>query len=187
MSITLKSFLKGFDDLQNTDDKNNYVVSHVNNVYIPYEQKTQVCLAIADTCFWNLEKDSSGNEVKVFHVDSVAKYMVTCVSVIDLYTDIHRDKKSGGDMLSDFNELNKRGIIDMVIQNIDKREIKEFNMVLEFVCQDVYTNEYENHAFIGKQVVRFADIVGNIISSIMGDVDMDQLKSFLVANGLASE
>jgi len=174
--MNINEFIKEIDKIIDVDEKKEYVKSHVLFDYVPFEKKMTVAQAIVDACFW--KTDEANENIKELHVDSVGKYMVTCMSIFDVYTDIDRGKESEN-MLDCFNELNRRGVFDYLVEVMDQRELKEFNMVLDLVCQDVFTNEYENHAFISKQINRFATLVGNVILPMFKDVDIDQLRDLL--------
>ena len=96
------------------------------------------------------------------------------MSMVELYTDIERSKVKGS-MLDDFNALNGSGVLDLIVQNVDDRELKEFNMVLQLVYDDLMTNEYELHSFIGKQTERFGELLGAILLPVLSQLDLDKV------------
>lgn len=175
MSIKLNTFMTLYNAKKTNEEKLDLVRKYINNIYIPYEKKADVAKAIIDNSYYRDEIDLNGKSHRVFHIDSVAKYMLTCMAIVDLYTTIERSK-GDGKMLEDFNLLNECGVLDFVIQNIDDRELKEFNMLLQMTSDDVMTNEYENHAFISKQLDRFGDIFRTILPQIISQLDLDQVK-----------
>ena len=181
MKIT--AFMTAYKFRKSEEEKENMVREHIKNEYVPYEKKADVAKAITDTCYWKTVKDDDGNEHRELYVDSVAKYMLTCMAVLDLYTDIER-QKGDGKMLSDFNTLNEAGIFDTILQNVNQRELREFNMVLQETCNDVLTNEYENHAYISKQVNRFGKLIGEILSPIISQLDLNQINDIVQRNEL---
>jgi len=61
--------------------------------------------AIVGASYYRKEKTSDGKERLVFHVDSVAKYMLTCMSIIKLFTTIECSSNEGK-TLDEFNLLN---------------------------------------------------------------------------------
>ena len=176
--MKLTAFLTAYIFRKSDDEKNNMVKQHIKNEYVPYEKKVSVADAIVRNSYWQKEKDEKGNEYEKLHVNSSAKYMMTCMAVVDLYTDIER-QKNDGKMLDDFNALNSLGILDKIISNIDSRELKEFNMVIQMACDDVIANEFENHAFISKQVNRFGKLIGTTLLPIVSQLDLDQIKNIL--------
>lgn len=160
------------------EEKEKFIKQHLVDTYIPYEQKADVAKAIAEASYWRTEKDLDGKENKVLHIDSIAKYMLTCMSIVDLFTDIER-QTNDGKMLEDFNTLNGSGIMDFIIQNVNQRELKEFNMILQLTCEDIISNEFENHAFISKQVDRFGKLIGFVIAPALEKIDVDKIKEVI--------
>lgn len=150
------------------------ITDHIKTDYVPYEKKADVAKAIIDTCCWRAEKLPDGTEVKNFHVDSIGKHMLFCMSLIDLYTDIERGKEEGK-MLEDFNKLNECGIFDIIISALNKNEIKEYNMVIQMTYDDLITNEYELHAFVSSQVNRFGTLIGSVLGPVLENVDVDKI------------
>ena len=169
--MKLDIFIKLFDQKAKNGQGEDYLKERIKNVYIPFEKKADVAKAILDASYWRTRDDES----KELHIDSVAKYMLSCVSLIDLYTDIERSKKENS-MLDDFNKLNERGIFDMVIGMIDKRELKEFNMVLQMTADDLMTNEYEGHAFVRNQVERFGNLIGAVLGPVLKEIDLEKIQ-----------
>lgn len=178
MGIKLTAFMTAYKFKKNDEEKLNMVKEHIKNEYIPYEKKADIAKAIADASYWRKVEDSNGNEYSELHVDSVAKYMLTCISMFDLYTDIERSK-SKGNMLDDFNILNENGIFDILIQNMDERELKEFNMILDMTCDDVVFNEYENHAYITKQINKIGKVVNDVLSPIISQLDIGKIENII--------
>lgn len=176
MSMKITSFMTQYKFKKTEEEKENMVKSHIKNEYVPFEKKADVAKAIVDASFYKDEVGADGSVRKVFHIDSVAKHMLMCMAVIDLYTDIDRSK-GNGKMLEDFNVLNGSGILDLVLQNINPRELKEFNMVLQMVCDDVMSNEYEPHAFITKQVERFGELISVIMLPLIDKIDLNEIKN----------
>ena len=117
MSIKLTAFVVAYRNKKTPEEKENMLKEHIINKYVPYEKKVTIAKAISDNCYWKTENDINGNEYKVLHVDSAAKYMMSCMTVVDLYTDIQRQRLDGN-ILEDFNSLNELGIIDLIIKNI---------------------------------------------------------------------
>lgn len=160
------------------DEKLQMVQEHIINQYVPFEKKADIAKAIVNSSYWREEEDGNGGKRKVLHIDSVANYMLKCMAIIDLYTDIER-QKGDGKMLDDFNILNSSGILDMLIQNINQRELKEFNMVLQMTQDDVIANEFENHAFISQQIERFGKLIGTALSPVISQLDIGQIEKVI--------
>ena len=181
--MKLTAFMAILNTRKSDEDKETLIKEHIKNEYIPYEQKAYVAKKIVDSCYYKIEKDGD-LERHIMHIDSVAKYMLTCMSIIDLFTDIERTKKDGK-MLEEFNVLNSSGVFDILVKNINQRELKEFNMVLQMTCDDVMANEYEPHAYIRNQVERFGQLVGFILQPFIQQLDVDKIQNVvnMINNG----
>ena len=129
MSTKLTAFITAYKFRKTDEEKMAFLKEHIKSDYVPFEKKADIAKAIVQASYYVKEKDINGNEVQKFRADSIAKYMLTCMSLLDLYTDIERNKNEGK-MLEDFNVLNEYGIFDVLIQNIQPRELKEFNMII---------------------------------------------------------
>ncbi len=175
--MKLTAFMAILNTRKSEEDKETLIKEHIKSEYIPYEQKADVAKRIVNSCYYKKEKDGD-LERHIMHIDSVAKYMLTCMSIIDLFTDIERSKKSGS-MLDEFNALNSAGVFDMLVKNINQIELKEFNMVLQMTCDDVMTNEYELHSFISNQVERFGKLIGITISPILEQLDVSKIQNMI--------
>ena len=180
-SIKLSTFMALYNAKKSEDGKIELIKQFIKNEYVPYEKKVSMANRIADIAYWQTETNADGSEIRYIHVDSTAKYMMTCMAMIDLFTNIER-QKADGKMLEDFNLLNGSGAFDLILQNINQRELKEFNMILQLVCDDLITNEYENHAYISKQVNRFGKLIGASIAPILENLDMEQLINMIKDN-----
>ena len=178
MSIKLNTFITMYKIRKTDEEKLEFIKEHIKSDYIPFEKKADVAKAIIQASYYVNEKDINDNDIKKFHVDSVAKYMLTCMSIIDLYTDIERNKNEGK-MLEDFNVLNEYGIFDVLIQNIQPRELKEFNMIIQMTADDLLTNEYEMHSFIRNQVERFGTLISTAVKPFIDQFDENTIKDLL--------
>ena len=178
MSKKMNAFLVEYKTKKTVEEKEECVKKYMKNEYVPYDKKADVANAIADTSYHRIETDKDGNERKVFHADSIARYMLMCMAMVDLYTTIER-QKIGGNMLDDFNAMNSNGALDLILKNIDPSEIKEFKMVIQMACDDLMTNEYENHAFISKQVERFGELIGTVIAPFLSQLDTSKIEEIM--------
>ena len=175
--MKLTTFITILNTKKHDEDKEQFIKEHIKYEYIPYEQKADMAKRIVDVCYFKKENNDDLEEYTM-HIDSVAKYMITCMSIIDLFTDIERTKKDGK-MLEEFNVLNSSGVFDILIKNINQRELKEFNMVLQMTCDDVMTNEYEPHAFVNNQVKRIGNLIGSILVPIVKQMDIEKIQDLI--------
>ena len=170
MSTKLTAFITAFKFRKTQEEKESFVREHIKNEYVPYEKKQAVAEAIVKASYWAKDGDR-----EYLHINSAAKYMLTCLSMVDLYTDIERNR-GNSKALEDFNTLNSYGVFDIIIKFADPKEIKEFDMVLQMACDDLIANEYENHAFIRNQVERFGKLISATLTPILEGLDLDKIK-----------
>ena len=178
MAIKFREFIREYTNKETYEEKETFVLDHIHREYVPYEKKVTMAQAIADNSYWEEETMPDGTSIKILHVDSTAKYMMTGIAIVRLFTDI--EMQSGeGTMLDDYNELNKTGVMNIIVQNIPDYDLREFKMILEMVCNDVVTNEYENHAYITKQIYRFGNLIGTALAPVIGNLDGDKIEELI--------
>lgn len=180
MKIT--PFITIYKTKEKRGDARDFIKEHLKTEYVPYETKADVAKAIIDSSYYRKVKDANKREYTEFHIDSVAKYMLSRMAIIDLFTNIER-QKTDGKMLEDFNKLNELGLIDEIIECINPREIQQFEMILQMTAEDAITNEYEPHAFIKNQVERFGNLVGATLGPILQELDIDKIKETITQAG----
>lgn len=176
--MKLMSFMTLYKVKKTDEEKLDLIRSHIKNEYVPYEKKADIAQAIVRSSYWHKEKLYDESEHDVLHVDSVARYMLTCMAAVELYTDFELPK-GDGKMLENFNILNGSGVLDKILSLINERELKEFNMVINMTCEDLMTNEYENHAFISKQVERFGELLSVVLSPVLSSLDLNQVQQII--------
>lgn len=172
--ISVKEFIKKYEALKSEELKNDYVNSIVKNNYVPYENKVTICQKIVEASYYIIVKDRDGKERKKMHINSTAKHMLYCLNVVNNYTNLEINFKNS---LEEFNALNKIGCLDLILENVPEKEIKELKMIFEMVESDLIKNEYEPHAFISNQVERFGDLAGATLSPLLKML-IEQFDSF---------
>jgi len=144
---------------------------HVKNIYVPIEKKQARAKTIVQSACYITTEDGG----KQYHVNSVAIYVLTGLTYVDLYTDIER----GENILEDFNKLNEICFFEDMKNFISEREREEFEMVLDMELEDLEKNEYELGAFIRNQVERFATLFGTALAPVLENIDLDKVKEQL--------
>ena len=164
-TVTVKEFCQKYNEAD--AEKQCDLLNEIMDVYyIPYEMKVTLCKKIVDTTYYDkTEKD--GKETKKLHINSPSEYMLYCLNLVDRYTKLKIDFKNS---LEEFNLLNQR-VLDLIVNKIPEREVKEFRMILDMIENDVMQNEYEPHAFISKQVERFGSLVGEVLKPFVGELE----------------
>lgn len=169
--MNIKSFIAVFKSKKTADDKKEFLSQYVVNTYIPFEKKIAAANSIIDACYWHGEDPN-----KYLYIDSSAKYMLTCMMLIKLYTNLEYESD---DILIVFNLLNENKVFDLLLECIDQRDLQEFKMVVDLIGKDVITNEYENHAYITKQVNRFIDLATNILPPFLEKLDLSKIQEIV--------
>ena len=173
--MKLDTFLKLYSVRKNAEEREALVREHITNTHVSYTDKCDRAELIARSSYYVKEKDENGVEQKKFHQNSAAKYMLYSLAVVDMFTDIDVDFKNSVEF---FEKINGE-ILDYIILNVNERELKEFRMLMDFACDDLLTNEYENHAFFKEQVERFGKLIGNSIIPIVKDLDNETINNLI--------
>ena len=173
--MNINTFVKLFSTKRTDDEKAKAVSDIMKNQKVKFSDKVDRCDIIAKQSYHSKEKAANGVERDTFKQNSAAKYMLYSLTLVEMYTKLDVDYKKS---LEQFEMLNGE-ILDLIISKIDDRERKEFQMLLEFACDDLLVNEYEPHAFIRNQVDRFGDIVGMAILPALEGLDIEKVKTVI--------
>lgn len=173
--MKIDTFIALYKTKKTDEDKLNAVKQIMKNKRVSYADKVDQAGIIAKNSYHQKQKDINGEEREVFFQNSAAKYMLYSLTLVDLYTTLDIDFKKA---LEQFEELNGE-ILDNIINLIDERERKEFQMLLEFACDDLLVNEYEAHAFIREQVERFSNLFGTILVPVLENIDVDKIEEVM--------
>lgn len=164
--IYVKEFVNKFNTLS-VNEQDDYVKSIINNNYVNYEDKIKYCDKVIKVTSYKKET-INGVERKYLHTDSTARYMLYSLTLVKLYTNIDIDFK---DALNQFNLLNGGNhAIDVIIDNIPAREMKEMKLVLDLLNEDVMKNEYDIISFIKKQSNKLSIINNNWTSKLINEI-----------------
>lgn len=173
--MKIETFVKLFSTKKSDDDKKKAIIEIMKNNHVSFADKVDRAGIIARRSYYTKEKDSDGIEYEVFSQNTAAKYMFHNLTLVDLYTTLEVDYKKS---LEQFEMLNGE-IIDLIVDAINEREKKEFQMLIDFACDDVLANEYEPHAFIREQINRLGNLVGTAIAPAIDNIDMEKLKEVI--------
>lgn len=173
--MKVDTFLKLYNTKRTDEEKVEVIKQIMKNNKVSYSDKVDRAGIIAQNSYHVKQKDLDGNEREVFQQNSAAKYMLYYLTLVDLYTNLEIDYKQS---LETFEMLNG-DIIDIVVGLIDDREKKEFQMLLDFACDDLLVNEYEPHAFIRSQVDRFGYLIGTILAPVLENMDLDKMQGLI--------
>lgn len=164
MGITVENFIKTFQVTLKAKDKTfeDFLNKHIIKNYIDITTKTYWCNFIVDitTHF------RDGNE-DVIKVDSVARYILFTMRLIDLYTDIDIDFKDGN-YVHQYDTLNEVGAIDSIINAIPSSEYNEFTAILDMKIEDFKDNEYSVKAIL-YNIKKAISISESVFDEIISD------------------
>lgn len=173
--MKIDTFLKLYNTKKTEEEKTAAIAQIMNNAHIGYADKVDRVGIIAKNSYHVKEIGTDGVEREVFRQNSAAKYMLYSLTLVDLYTTLEIDFKQSLEL---FEKINGE-ILDMIIMSIDERERKEFQMLLDFACDDLLVNEYEPHAFIREQVERFGSLFGTIIAPAIENIDVSKIQEVM--------
>ena len=150
--------------------------------YVPYVQKIAVCRSVVNACYYSVEaRDENGVATrKKLHIDSPNAYLFFVLSLIKSYTDIEV-LNTGDDFASQYDTLNEKGLILILVKRIPHAEYEEFKMVYDMIQADTLKNEYEISSWISNKVDTVGKIIGESIIPMMNNagVSFDDLKNLL--------
>ena len=93
----------------NESSRAELIASHIKrDSYLPLEEKQALAHNIIAVAYYTAD-----GEATRFHVNSVAKYMLTRMTLVDAYTDLERDTGEDGTLLKEYNALNKIRFFDV--------------------------------------------------------------------------
>lgn len=173
--MKIDTFVKLFSTKKTEEEKSDAINQVMKHVSISYSDKVERANLIAQHSYYTKEKDINGVENEVFKQNSAAKYMLYSLTLVDLYTNIDIDYKQSVEY---FEKINGE-ILDRIIGAISERERKEFQMLLDFACDDVIANEYEPHAFLRKQIERFGALIGASLAPVLETLDMNKFEEIV--------
>ena len=173
--MKIDAFLKLYETKKTDEEKADAINQIIKNNRVSYSDKVNRVGIIAKNSYHIKQKDIDGIEREVFWQNSAAKYMLYSLTLVDLYTTLEVDFKQSLEL---FEKINGE-ILDMIIMSIDERERKEFQMLLDFACDDLLVNEYEPHAFIRNQVDRFGSLFGTIIAPVIKNIDVNKIEEII--------
>lgn len=173
--MKIDTFIKLYSTKKTEEEKSDAINQVMKHVSISYSDKVDRANLIAQHSYYTKEKDINGVENEVFKQNSAAKYMLYSLTLVDLYTNIDIDYKQSVEY---FEKINGE-ILDRIIGAINERERKEFQMLLDFACDDVIANEYEPHAFLRQQIERFGALIGASLAPVLETLDMNKFEEIV--------
>lgn len=112
--------------------KENYVMEHINNIYIPYLEKSTWCKKII-----TISTEKFLDDKKIYSSDTVTRHLFYIMTLVNLYTNIDVDFNK---ISEQYDLLAENGILKIIISLIPSDEREEFDMILEMMQDDFYEN-----------------------------------------------
>jgi len=127
--MLISEFVEKYNEAK---QKNAFVNKHIVTNYITYETKISLARNIVEVSMYKYI-----NEKKRFIPNTPVRYMLFVQALIDSYTDLEWDKTDDGvlDVSEDFNNLEKNGLVEIIIAAIGD-DITKFTTVLNMVVDD---------------------------------------------------
>ena len=144
--ISVENFVKGVDRLvkvKTPEGKENevlvnYIRGHINNEYVSYADKCDLAKRLIEAAHY-ISVGGGENEIRIYKQNSPALYMLKCLSLVDMYTDI--EIKYADDVVKEFDMLAQRGLFDVFVSLVSEDEIRTFDMVIDMTEDDILENE----------------------------------------------
>lgn len=142
--ISVEAFLKEFKVASKQKDSvvKECVDKHIATQYIPILEKDVYCNSIINASCYRKEEDK-----EYVKFNSVARFIGFTMRLISLYTDIEIDFNDGK-FVNQYDELNKVGAIEYIIESIPVSEYAEFSTILNMKLDDLRDNEYSITALL---------------------------------------
>lgn len=182
--MKVQEFINGYNALKTSGEKEKYLKSNLNvKGYVSFEKKINTTGRIAKQS--THKYDDGGKELGI-KVNSVVRYLLFILNVIDLYTDIEVDFKN---IVGEFDLLSENGLINEILQAIPESAVNEIQTYINMQVDDIMTNELSTQAFIGSQVERFGDLIGTVLKPVIEKVgteigNLDDEKINKISNSL---
>ena len=160
--MTIKEFVESASKVTSDGLKTKRINGMLNTKpYVGVAEK--IALAEKVTNAGTREHDKDGNVIG-FKINSLTKYILHIMGIIELYTDLTVDYNN---VLSEYDALKSNGYIEAILQQIGESEITECQFFLDMLWSDAIQNTFSTHAFIKDQVTRFCTLAGATLSPMI--------------------
>lgn len=140
--MTVQEFIDGykvalkkvdsFKDAKNeTDYVDQYISKHIKTEYVSYFLKMAEVHKVIE---FSMYKEVNGR--KVFWKDSPSLFQLFICRLLNHYTDIDL----GEDSANGFDNLNREGLIDIIVSYIPEKEYKEWSTLVNMISEDELEN-----------------------------------------------
>lgn len=160
--MTVKEFLEDLNKVTGKTVKEERMKRNLNvKQYVSFIDK--VNLAERVVYHSTHDFDQEGNIIGDITINSISKYLLHVMGIIDMYTDLDINYNN---LVEDYDLLNVNGMIQEIVTLIGEKEIAECQMLLDMKLGDFMQNRLSVYSFVRDQVERFGTLSGITLSSI---------------------
>ena len=154
--MKIDKFIKEFDNAKKTKkDVSAVLAKRKTRDYVPYYEKVTRAKNIVSISCYDVEKSG----MKRFIINSPNRYFLFIRALFESYTDLEFvDEK----VVEEFDLINERGIIPMLIALMGEAEYQEFQTILTMVLDDEMENYRSLAGFLDSKV----DLLGALLESL---------------------
>jgi hypothetical protein len=153
--MTITEFCDGYNKMVSDKLKSTYVKDNLKvKQYVPFEDKVNLVDRITQITMHEYNKD--GTPTGNIRVDSISRYMLFTLNLIDKYTNLKVDFNNS---FAEYDQLASNGLLKEIVGAIPENEVSDFQTLLNMKVDDTITNELSTHAFISGQVTRVVTLL----------------------------
>lgn len=147
----------------------NFVKKHIVTDYVGYIKKNVICESIIEaTC-----KIKDGNTTLI-NINSPNRYIFFIMKLVETYTDIEIVVNDNHSLDYYYDELNKIGAIEEIINAIPESEYTEFTTILNMKMDDLRDNEYSITALLYNLKQSFS-FTGEILQEVLNNPETKKI------------
>lgn len=163
--MNIKDFIEEYN-LRTSDTAKCKFVKEVLNIkeYIGIAEKISLAERVVKATLY--ERDKDGKLTGNIKIDSVGRFILFTLTVIDTYTDLEVDFNNA---ISEYDLLEQNKLIDSFIGEngyIPFYEYSKLQVILNMILDDAIQNNFSTEAFVKNQVTRLSDLVGATVSPV---------------------
>ena len=174
--IDIKSFLGSYDKA-NTSQLKDATLDHkiVVQNYVPFMVKRAYARQLMEASHFT--KDGGAK------LDLTKQYLLETMALLDMYTNLEvMECEEKPDWI--YDELNRRGLIDGILEKIPQTELKEWKRVLDFVYTGFYDEYFSMKKYLDDRIenladglVKVMDIIEKNVNAFMGETGIEDVIS----------
>lgn len=145
-----------FEEYNKAVDKEKYAAKHIVKSYLPYNEKIMIAEKIVEHSMY-----TTVNGIKTFKPDTIVRYFLFVMAVIEAYTDIKFSDDNAGDVvkgqqnLESFDLFESNGATEVFMRTIGS-DIGRLNTVLKMKVDDITDMERSLVPFLETKFQAFA-------------------------------